>query len=161
MARRGIDLRQAAHPTNGSALDGELHSDADELWRRLALNLLITNVDDHLKNHGFLHLEHGLRRLAPAFNTNLFPDKDRESNTWLYEQDGPITDLEMLLNRAPYFALDKRHALTVLSEVHAAVSNWRQIALGLEIGLRAANLDDFAPAFEHEQMEVTAALLGL
>ena len=34
--------------------------DVRQLWRRLVLNLLITNVDDHLQNHGFLHVEHGL-----------------------------------------------------------------------------------------------------
>ena len=44
---------------------------------------------------------------------------------------------------------------------HAAVSNWRRLALGPEVGLRAADLDDFAPAFEHEQREAAAALLGL
>lgn len=135
--------------------------DVRQLWRRLVLNLLITNVDDHLQNHGFLHVEHGLWRLAPAFDINPFPDKDRESKTWLSEQDGPITDVRMLLARAPYFALDKRQALAVLGEVHAAVSNWRRVALSAEVGLRAADLDDFAPAFEHEQMEAAAALLGL
>ena len=135
--------------------------DVRQLWRRLVLNLLITNVDDHLQNHGFLHVEHGLWRLAPAFDINPFPDKDRESKTWLSEQDGPITDMRMLLARAPYFALDKEQALAVLGEVHAAVANWRRVALGAEVGLRAADLNDFAPAFEHEQMDAAAALLGL
>ena len=79
---------------------------------------------------------------------------------WLTEQDGPITDVQMLLARASYFALDEAQALAVLGEVHAAVSNWRQVALGPEVGLRAAELDDFAPAFEHEQMDAAAALLG-
>jgi serine/threonine-protein kinase HipA len=135
--------------------------DVRQLWRRLVLNLLITNVDDHLQNHGFLHVEHGLWRLAPAFDINPFPDKDRESKTWLSEQDGPITDVRMLLARAPYFALDKAQALAVLGEVHAAVANWRRVALSEEVGLRASDLDDFAPAFEHEQMEAAAALLRL
>ncbi|MFA7665625.1 MAG: HipA domain-containing protein [Burkholderiaceae bacterium] len=135
--------------------------DVRQLWRRLVLNLLITNVDDHLQNHGFLHVEHGLWRLAPAFDINPFPDKDPESKTWLSEQDGPITDVQMLLARAPYFALDKAQALAVLGEVHAAVANWRRVALSAAVGLRVADLDDFAPAFEHAQMEAAAVLLGL
>ena len=134
--------------------------DLRQLWRRLVLNLLITNVDDHLQNHGFLHVEHGLWRLAPAFDINPFPDKERESKTWLSEQDGPVTDVQMLLARAPYFALDKAQALAVLGEVHAAVSDWHRMALAPEVGLRAAELDDFAPAFEHAQMEAAAALLA-
>lgn len=133
--------------------------DVRQLWRRMVFNLLITNVDDHLQNHGFLHVGHGLWRLAPAFDINPFPDKERESKTWLSEQDGPITDVRMLLARASYFALEPDRALAVLGEVHAAVSRWRQTALGPEVGLRAAELDDFAPAFEHGQMDAAAALL--
>ncbi|MBS4098729.1 MAG: type II toxin-antitoxin system HipA family toxin [Sulfuricella sp.] len=135
-------------------------ADVRQLWRRLVFNLLIANVDDHLQNLGFLHVERGLWRLAPAFDINPFPDRERESKTWLTEQDGPITDVQMLLARASYFALDEAQALTVLGEVHAAVANWRRIALGPEVGLRAVELDDFAPAFEHEQMDAVAALLG-
>lgn len=134
--------------------------DLRQLWRRLVFNLLITNVDDHLQNHGFLHVTYGQWRLAPAFDINPFPDKDRESKTWLSERDGPITDLRMLLARASYFALDESQALTVLGEVHAAVSDWRRVALGPEVGLHATELDDFALAFEHEQMDAAATRLG-
>ncbi|MEK7947366.1 type II toxin-antitoxin system HipA family toxin [Pigmentiphaga sp. YJ18] len=134
--------------------------DLRQLWRRLVFNLLITNVDDHLQNHGFLHVAHGLWRLAPAFDVNPFPDKERESKTWLSETDGPITDVQMLLARASYFALDKKQALGVLADVYGAVVHWRQTALGADVGLRANELDDFAAAFEHEQMDATAALLG-
>lgn len=133
--------------------------DVRQLWRRLVFNLLITNVDDHLQNHGFLHVAHGQWRLAPAFDINPFPDKDRESKTWLSEQDGPITDVGMLLARATYFGLDEAQALTVLAQVHTAVANWRRVALSGEVGLRQEELDDFAPAFEHEQMTLVDSLL--
>ncbi|MDR2839198.1 MAG: type II toxin-antitoxin system HipA family toxin [Azonexus sp.] len=134
--------------------------DLRQLWRRLVFNLLISNVDDHLQNLGFLHVSHSQWRLAPAFDINPFPDKERESKTWLSPQDGPITDLPMLLARAPWFALDETQALAVLAEVRAAVANWRQTARSPEVGLRPAELDDFAPAFEHKQMAEAAALLG-
>lgn len=134
--------------------------DVRQLWRRLVFNLLITNVDDHLQNHGFLHVAHGQWRLAPAFDINPFPDKEQESKTWLSEQDGPITDLGMLLARAAYFGLDEAQARAILAEVHAAVANWRQVALSADVGLRQAELDDYAPAFEHGQMVQAASLLG-
>lgn len=134
--------------------------DLRQLWRRLVFNLLITNVDDHLQNHGFLHVERGQWRLAPAFDVNPFPGRERESKTWLSEQDGPITDVRMLLARAAYFALDEAEALAVLAQVHAAIRDWRTLALSPEVGLLPAELDDFAPAFEHEQMVQAAALLG-
>ena len=53
----------------------------------------------------------------------------------------------------------EKRPLATLGEVHAAASNWRQVALGAEVGLQAAELSDFAPAFEHEQMSAAAALL--
>jgi serine/threonine-protein kinase HipA len=134
--------------------------DLRQLWRRLAFNLLITNVDDHLQNHGFLHVAHGQWRLAPAFDINPFPEKDRESKTWLSEEDGPITDVAMLLARAATFGLDETRALAVLGEVHGAVARWRTIALSGEVGVLPAELDDFAPAFEHGQMDAVARLLG-
>lgn len=139
--------------------------DLQQLWRRMVFNLLITNVDDHLQNLGFLHVTHGFWRLAPAFDLNPFPDKERESKVWLSEQDGPITDVQMLLARAAYFMLNEEQALKALTEVHAAVSNWRQLALSSDVGLLRSELDDFAPAFEHGQMQAAAvfkntALLG-
>lgn len=73
--------------------------DVQQLWRRMVFNLLITNVDDHLQNHGFLHVARGQWRLAPAFDINPFPDKERESRTWLSEQSGPITDLNALMDQ--------------------------------------------------------------
>ena len=56
--------------------------DARQLWRRLLFNHLITNVDDHLQNIGFLYSGHNLWRLSPAFDLNPFPDKAAESKTW-------------------------------------------------------------------------------
>jgi len=134
--------------------------DMHQLWRRLVFNLLITNVDDHLQNHGFLHVEHGLWRLSPAFDLNPFPDKDRESKVWLSERDGPIVDVDMLLARAPEFSLRRDQSLHIMSEVVTAVTKWRRVALGQDIGLQRNELDDIAPAFEHAQLQQAHALLA-
>lgn len=126
-------------------------ADVRELWRRMLFNLLITNVDDHLQNHGFLYEGHGQWRLAPAFDINPFPDKDRESKTWLSPQTGPIDSLQMLLDHADYFSLGAPGAaLAVLTEVMTALSNWKAVAMSPAVGLTRKELDDFAPAFEHE-----------
>lgn len=134
--------------------------DMAELWRRLVFNLLVTNVDDHLQNYGFLHVTNGHWRLAPAFDINPFPDKDRESKTWLSEQDGPITDLKMLMARASVFGLSAGQARSILAEVYQAVQSWRVLALGPEIGLRREELEDFSPAFEHDQTREAGQILG-
>lgn len=127
--------------------------DSQQLWRRLVFNHLITNVDDHLQNLGFLHVGKGLWRLAPAFDLNPFPEKDRESKTWLSEDTGPITSIAMLLNEADRFYLSPAEALKVLAQVSHVVIDWRALALSDEVGLNEKELEDFASAFEHAGIE--------
>jgi serine/threonine-protein kinase HipA len=134
-------------------------ADVQQLWRRIAFNLLITNVDDHLQNHGFLHVAKGQWRLAPAFDINPFPDKAQESKTWLSELDGPVDDVRILLARAPYFGLSPAAARQVLAEVCKAIQQWRSMAVDKQVGLTARELNDFAPAFEHGQMEMAWGIL--
>jgi serine/threonine-protein kinase HipA len=134
-------------------------ADVRQLWRRLVFNLLITNVDDHLHNLGFLHVENGLWRLAPAFDINPFPDKANESKTWLSEEDGPITAVSDLMARASYFSLGTVEALAVLAEVVHAVSEWKTVAMSAAVGLGAKDVTDFAPAFEHDQMAAARTVL--
>ena len=132
--------------------------DAKQLWRRLVFNLLITNVDDHLQNIGFLYLGKNLWRLAPAFDLNPFPDKERESKTWLIEDTGPITSVGQLLEQAARFELGQEQALRILSEVVAAVAQWRTVALSSDVGLTSKELGEFEPAFEHAELEEAKAL---
>lgn len=127
--------------------------DAQQLWRRLVLNHLITNVDDHLQNIGFLYADNNLWHLSPAFDINPFPDKDRESKTWLSEDTGPVVSVQHLLDQAHRFKLDPDQAKAVLGEVTQAVLKWRELALSPEVGLTQKELGDFAPAFEHSDLE--------
>ena len=46
--------------------------DAAQLWRRMVFNILVSNTDDHLRNHGFLR-EPGGWRLSPAYDLNPMP----------------------------------------------------------------------------------------
>jgi serine/threonine-protein kinase HipA len=127
-----------------------VQEDAEELWRRMAFSILITNVDDHLRNHGFLHAGRGLWRLAPAFDLNPFPDRARELKTWISPDTGPAATLEALQSVTPYFRLSPRRARTILRAVVAAVATWRKT--GRKLGLTPTELDAFADAFEHPEM---------
>jgi len=134
--------------------------DLEELWRRLAFNLLITNVDDHVQNHGFLHVEHGQWRLAPAFDLNPFPDKDPELKLWLTGDSGPVDSILEVMGMAAYFWLSQGDAKRVLGEVCAAIRNWKALARSSLVGMTDDDLDAFAPAFENEQMRAAAGLLA-
>lgn len=129
-----------------------VQQDVEELWRRIAFSILVNNVDDHLHNHGFLHVQHGTWRLAPAFDVNPFPDRARELKTWIAEETGPVASIDALLSVAPYFRISAAAARTIVREVENAVSDWR--AAGAEIGMTSHELDAFYEAFEHEEREV-------
>jgi serine/threonine-protein kinase HipA len=134
--------------------------DARELWRRLVFNLLITNVDDHLWNIGILYAGEGLWRLAPAFDLNPFPEKLRESKTWLSESSGPITSLDQLLGEANYFGLTPADAQTIVVAVASAVRDWRRVATSAEVGFKERELEAFKRAFEHPDSKAAQALIG-
>lgn len=139
----------------------EARTDLAELWRRIVFNMLITNVDDHLNNHGFLHVGHDQWRLAPAFDLNPFPDKGRDPKTWLTEETGPTGRIEDALRAAPYFHLTDDEALHILGDVYGAVSRWRQVARSVGVGMTTAETEAFQPAFEHEETQSAKARLAL
>lgn len=129
----------------------EAQADIDELWRRIAFSILITNVDDHLRNHGFLHVAHGQWRLAPAFDVNPFPERARELKTWISEDTGAEASIDALMSITRYCRIATTKARQILAEVERAVSSWRQ--QGQAIGMTAAELDQFADAFEHQERD--------
>lgn len=153
----GADAADADEHTYAEIVDtlrqygAQPRSDIEELWRRIAFSILITNVDDHLHNHGFLHVERGLWQLAPAFDINPFPERARELKTWISEDTGPSASIEALLSVTAYFGMKRDAACRVLGEVVAAVSDWRQV--GRSIGMTGKELDRFSGAFEHPELE--------
>jgi serine/threonine-protein kinase HipA len=126
-------------------------TDVEELWRRIAFFILITNVDDHLRNHGFLHVQRGLWRLAPAFDVNPFPDRTRELKTWVSVETGPEATIEALMSVVAYFGITLRRAKAILREIEASVATWRKV--GTALGMSGRELDSFAEAFEHSERQ--------
>ena len=111
---------------------------------------MITNVDDHLQNIGFLYSGNNQWRLAPAFDLNPFPDKEPESKTWLSEDSGPITSIPQLLAQAARFELSRPQAQSILEEVASAVKQWKDVATSAEVGLQAHEVNDFKPSFKSD-----------
>jgi serine/threonine-protein kinase HipA len=136
-------------------------NDAQELWRRQVFNHLITNVDDHLQNMGFLYMGGHQWQLSPAFDINPMPDKEHESKTWLSEDTGPITSMSQLLRQAPQFALTSQQALAIVREVVVAVLKWRVVGQSEDVGMTIQELNEFAPAFEHSSLEEAKKIVGL
>ena len=134
----GVDVRSTHEHTYTEIVDAIRQHGAgatsryEELWRRIAFSILITNVDDHLRNHGFLHVAKDQWRLSPAFDINPFPDRQRELKTWISEEAGPAGSIDALMAVGAYFKLDKEAAVKILAEVERTVSNWRVRGRSLE-----------------------------
>ena len=123
--------------------------DLGQLWRRMIFNILINNVDDHLKNHGFLHTTGDQWVLAPAFDLNPFPDKMRALKTWISQKSGEFASLDEALAISKSFELSNKEAKVILSEMRSIVSTWKSIAQNL--GMNARDVDQYAPAFAYHE----------
>ena len=126
-------------------------ADMEALWRRLVFNVLISNTDDHLRNHGFLYAGQEGWRLSPAYDMNPVPTdiKPRILSTAINEDDNTAS-LALALEVAPYFELDDKKARAIAKEVATAVSKWRDEAA--RHNLTKNEIDRMASAFEHEDL---------
>jgi serine/threonine-protein kinase HipA len=133
-------------------------SELVQLWRRIAFTVLISNTDDHLRNHGFLHILRDSWKLSPAFDLNPNPEQGttKHLNTSI-DFETTRASVAVLLSVAPYFRLSKRDALAVLSQVNRAVDRWRSVALSH--GLETRDLDVMEPAFEHDEKRLARQLV--
>jgi serine/threonine-protein kinase HipA len=135
----------------------DAQADIEELWRRIAFSILITNADDHLRNHGFLHEDREFWRLSPAFDINPSPERVRESKTWIFEDAGPDMTIDALMSVIAYFRITKARAKEIVSEVAHVVDNWR--VTGQSIGMSDDELELFVDAFEHGERDAANKLI--
>jgi serine/threonine-protein kinase HipA len=126
--------------------------DLAALWRRIVFNILISNTDDHLRNHGFLYAGADGWRLSPAYDLNPVPTdvKPRVLTTAIDEVDGTAS-LELALTVAAYFDIDDAKARTIAKEVGNAVRRWRTVAA--KLGIKDAEIDRMESAFEHKDLD--------
>jgi serine/threonine-protein kinase HipA len=124
----GISYLELAHfiQAHGS----KVKKDLEELWRRIVFNICVSNVDDHLRNHGFL-LSEDRWELSPAYDLNPI-----ETGTGLklnISEDDNVLDLELPIEVHEYFRLSYDEAKRIISQTQSVVRTWRQKASQLKI----------------------------
>ena len=121
--------------------------DLHELWRRIVFGVMIGNLDDHLRNHGFLYDHSDKWRLSPAYDLNPVPlaEKARELTTWISEE-GPDASLDLARRAAPFFALKDEQTEIIIGQVGTALQGWKNIAH--QLGMSAADIAVYATAIE-------------
>lgn len=128
-----------------------------QLWRRVVFSILVSNTDDHLRNHALLHVRGDSWTLSPAFDLNPNPSPGIKHLSTAIDGD-TVADLRDALAVAPLFRLHHAQALAVLGEIRDAVRQWSQVAA--RHGLGKSDQAAMAPAFEHAQAERAADLLA-
>jgi serine/threonine-protein kinase HipA len=132
--------------------------DLSQLWRRIVFSVLISNTDDHLRNHGFLYGSYEGWRLSPAYDLNPVPVdiRPRVLSTAI-DMDDPTASITLAFETADYYGLKKAEAQAIAIEVGRAVATWRKEAVSL--GLSPRDIGRMASAFEHADFEKVKALV--
>ena len=131
-------------------------ADLRELWRRMVFTVLISNTDDHLRNHGFLYDGPEGWRLSPAYDLNPIPVdlKPRVLSTALGFDEDRTASLDLALESAAEFDLSRAEARAMARTVADVVATWRSVAT--QQGATAREIERMASAFEHA--DLTSAL---
>lgn len=126
--------------------------DMEVLWRRIVFNVLISNTDDHLRNHAFIYEGQNGWRLSPAYDLNPVPTdiKPRVLTTAITEDD-TTASLDLAFKVAGYFEMTDERARTIAKEVAGSASGWR--AEAARQVLARPQIERMASAFEHKDME--------
>ena len=131
--------------------------DARELYRRLVLNVLISNVDDHLRNHGFLWAGRDGWTLSPVYDLNPTPTDVRPRIlTTNISLDDATCNLDLVISTAEFFGLGVKEAKATVKDVATVTQKWREIAASA--GAAHAEIRRMASAFEHDDFRRALAL---
>jgi serine/threonine-protein kinase HipA len=131
-------------------ISAEPEQDARELFKRMCFNALITNNDDHPRNHAVIALGNEFR-LSPAYD--LVPampiSHERRDLALTCGDMGRYAHADNLLSQAARFLLKQDEAATIVSSMEKTVEKrWYEIARGE--GVSQKDCETIRPAFAYE-----------
>lgn len=126
---------------------GNVPEDLPQLWRRILFNVVISNTDDHLRNHGFLLSRSGWV-LSPAYDINPNPAGPAGLTLNIDDADNSL-NIDLVMSVAPYFQLRSIQARAIRDEVLRVVATWQDKAV--RHGLPSIEIDRMALAFQASQ----------
>jgi len=116
--------------------------DLEQLWRRMLFNVLVSNTDDHMRNHGFILTDKGWR-LSPAYDMN--PNEMGNGLTLNISENSNTLDISLALETAHLYQLKAEKAESILKEMHQEISNWRSVAK--KFGISNSEIEQTKRAF--------------
>ncbi|HKW82162.1 MAG TPA: HipA domain-containing protein, partial [Burkholderiaceae bacterium] len=102
------------------------NDDRRELFLRMVFNAMVTNTDDHPRNHALLQTSGGWR-LSPAYDIVPVPMVSVERRELALEvgRFGRAASLYNILSRCDVFGLSKDEARALIDSMLAVVRGWR------------------------------------
>ena len=135
-----------------------IRADNEELFRRMVFNILVSNDDDHLRNHGFLWDPRLAGwRLSPLYD--VLPRPGLAQQRFLHlgvGRQGRLATLDNALASHERFSLTTAMACRVIAQVWTVLREWR--VHFDEFGVPEAQQQKVASAFRHIDDISTAPL---
>ncbi len=151
-----VDGERGSYPELVEALrtyGSDTDADAAELFRRMVFNILVSNVDDHLRNHGFLWAGENGWRLSPAYDLNPVPaDVKAHILSTNISLDEGTCSIELARESAGYFGLAQANADSIIREVAAATEQWKTVAAALHV--KPSEIERMETAFDHDELRL-------
>ena len=116
--------------------------DLEQLWRRILFNVLVSNTDDHLRNHGFLLSPNGWR-LSPAYDMN--PNENGTGLKLNISENDNSLDIELVMQVAAYFQISVKDANGIQKQMIIEIGKWNEAAK--LIGISKQERDSMKAAF--------------
>lgn len=127
-------------------------ADLQELWSRIVFTILVSNTDDHLKNHGFVYAGGGQWSLSQLFDVNPQPERHRLLKTAIIEGEPFAASLDLALEAAVFFNLPADEVRQLARTMARQIKDtWSDIMRNH--GVTGTDLRSLEPAFEHEEMD--------
>lgn len=139
-------------------ISSNVPEDLKELWTRIVFTILVSNTDDHLKNHGFIYAGNDRWRLSPAFDINPSPTRHRVLETGILQGGAFDASLDLAMEAAVFFDVAEPDAVEIINRLARIISGtWRE-ALRRE-GASTAEQNLYCDAFEHSEIEKALQLV--
>ena len=117
-------------------------ADLEQLWRRVVFNILVSNTDDHLRNHGFLLTNNGWQ-LSPAYDMN--PNERGSGLTLNISENSNEQDISLALETAKHYKIKNEEAAKILNDMQCEMAKWRTVAKRL--GISSGEMEQTKRAF--------------
>ena len=135
-------------------VSGNPRADAHELFKRMVFNALISNTDDHPRNHAVIARDSEWR-LSPGYDLVPFPavSVERRDLALTVGDFGRYANVTNLLSQCARFLVTRDEATLIIESMEAHVrARWYAVARG--VGVTERDCESIARAFAYDGLRL-------